>query len=168
MDLKEEAREFALKAMEPELTKVEEAYIAGYEAGKKAGWYPVDIDENGIEWVDLSLPSGTLWSKPIWRDKKHLLKLPYNMAKDMDIPTIEDWEELRHETKVSTKTYSNGTFWHTSILSQDGVEYIHNSDFWLKGEPDEKKKVLSIDDKAMKIYKFIGEQLHVVLVKHKK
>lgn len=168
MDVKTEAHEYALKAMETELAKIEEAYIAGYEAGKKVGFKPIEIDRNGIEWVDLSLPSGTLWSTPLRNDKNHLLELPFKQAKDMDIPTMEDYEELIRYTEAKKVYYNFGPYHYTSLLSENGVEYVHQFDFWIKGEPDENKKTKYIDYLMEFSEKFIGEKVPVVLVKYKK
>lgn len=159
MDIKNEAHEYALKAMESALTKIEDAYIAGYEAGKKVGFKPIEIDENGIEWVDMSLPSGTLWSKALRKDGE-CIEAVYNEVKDYNLPTEEDVAELFKGTK---RFVNNGWI---KILSRNGIEYWLNDTYWLKGSADENLEVPYMSYKGNCDKTYMGYKKKVILVKH--
>lgn len=161
MDIKNEAHEYALKAMEAELTKIEEAYIAGYEAGKKVGGFKPVIQEDNIEWVDMSLPSGTLWSEPLQKDLD-CIEAVFNEVKDLDLPTEEDFRELLKETKH--------VGWGISprLISRNGVRYHLDGNLWMKGESDKDMKAPAFASTSSTRFHrfFMGERFRVVLVKH--
>lgn len=159
MNVKNEAHEYALKAMEAELTKIEEAYIAGYEAGKKVGFKPIEIDENGIEWVDMSLPSGTLWSKPLVKDS-YFLNVAYVEAMHYNLPTEEDVKELKEFTK------RNNQYDYSLYHSKLGVEYKLRGNHWLKGEPNDEFDAPSFDHDLSINNSPTHYNLGIVLVKH--
>ena len=72
-------------------------YADGYRDGYKdcQNEIPVDLRNNQTEFVDLGLPSGTLWSSDYEKEDGNILYLPYEMAITHEIPTKEQWEELR-------------------------------------------------------------------------
>ena len=64
-ELDEKAHEYALKNASRFINKtLAEAYIAGYKAGFKdcEDNILISLPKKDIEYVDLGLPSGTLWS----------------------------------------------------------------------------------------------------------
>jgi hypothetical protein len=75
---------------------IAQAYADGYRDGYKdrEEEIPVDLRDNKTEYVDLGLPSGTLWAKDFEKDGGNTLFVPYTQAKRYNIPTREQWEEL--------------------------------------------------------------------------
>lgn len=106
----EEIRDIALKyagAKARELTPaISQAYIDGYSAGwiaketAKEEATMIASRPSKIHFVDLDLPSGTLWAKNyIVNDKGEFLYLKYNEAVKLWIPSIEQWKELKSHCK---------------------------------------------------------------------
>lgn len=87
------AEENVINVLKESFAKV---YADGYRDGYKAREEesPVDLRDNKTEYVDLGLPSGTLWSSDYEKDKDKVAYLPYGKAALLNIPTIEQWEEL--------------------------------------------------------------------------
>ena len=75
---------------------IAQAYADGYRDGYKdrEEEIPVDLRDNKTEFVDLGLPSGTLWAKEYEKTENGFLYLPYIQAKDYNLPTRSQWEEL--------------------------------------------------------------------------
>ena len=102
MDIKAKAKQYAEgKAQEAITSAVEQAYIKGYEAGYADGLNRNEVTNQGIvtigglEYVDLNLPSGTLWSKNyIDRPEGTSLYLKYYEAAKLNIPTQSQFDEL--------------------------------------------------------------------------
>ena len=163
MSLEEKAKEYALKALESEIEKVQKAYIDGYNAAKANEPF---IDENGIKWYDMDLPSGNLWSEPLKDEEGNLLEVVYNEAAKYDIPTKEDKIEF---VKMTQQSYEgsqyksiNGKIYH---LPNDG-DYKRN--FWLKSDRDnDKTDALTFTSKMHNVFKFKGDKVCVVLIKRK-
>ena len=98
MNTLEQAKKYAEgKANEAITQAIAEAYIEGYKAGYKdrEEEIPMDLRDNKTEYVDLGLPSGTLWSADYEKLDGNRLYLPYEKAKDLKLPTREQWEELK-------------------------------------------------------------------------
>lgn len=69
----------------------EDGYKAGYEDGRNS--IPVDNLDDG--YVDLGLPSGTLWAKDyVVNENDEYEMLTYNGARAYSLPTQEQFEEL--------------------------------------------------------------------------
>ena len=83
------ANEFIKKA-------IAQAYADGYQDGYKdrEAEIPVDLRDNKTEYVDLGLPSGTLWAADYEKVNGEILYLPHGKAQEYSIPTEEQWEEL--------------------------------------------------------------------------
>ena len=164
MGLEEKAKEYALKALEGEIDKVKNAYIDGYNAARNELLHePVDID--GVTYYDMSLPSGTMWSKKITYNQNSnyaILTEPYNKVKELSIPTKEDWEELEQNTK---RTYYKGCL---RYLSKDGVKLeFYNCSYWCKSDVNDKNEALVYRNGGFE-RRFTGESFRIVLVKKKK
>lgn len=94
----DKAKEYAEgKVTEALKQVVADAYMAGYNAGYQDGVNKVakDSASEDIEYVDLGLPSGTLWSSDYIKDGDEVLFLPYLEALKYNIPTEEQVDELR-------------------------------------------------------------------------
>lgn len=98
----EELREKAnIYAEENTVNVLKEAFAKVYSDGYRDGYkdceekIPIDLCENQTEYVDLGLPSGTLWASDYEKDdEEDYLYLPYCQTSDLMLPTEEQWNEL--------------------------------------------------------------------------
>lgn len=107
MNISEKADKYAEGKANEAITKaIAQAYIDGYRDGynDREQEIPEDPRENGVEYVDLGLPSGTLWSSDYLREDDKIVYLPYGKAEKMDIPTEEQWKELVNCCKIEYDT----------------------------------------------------------------
>ena len=97
------AEENVINVLKESFAKV---YADGYRDGYKAREeeFPVDLCENETEFIDLGLPSGTLWASDYERDGDDVAYLPYGKAVSLNIPTealargvCEKWESAHEE-----------------------------------------------------------------------
>lgn len=81
----ERAAQYAENKSNEAITKaIAQAYIDGYK------------DCEDAKFIDLGLPSGTLWAIDYEKsDKGEVLYLPYEQAKQMKLPTDKQWRELK-------------------------------------------------------------------------
>ena len=99
---------------------VADAYLAGYNAGYQDGYNKVvkDSVSVGSEFVDLGLPSGTLWSSDYVKDDNDkAIYVTQENGADYEIPTYEQFKELMDECKWEQKSEKNWTesgfyYWH--------------------------------------------------------
>jgi len=81
---------------------LKEAFAKVYADGYRDGYkdcqdnVSVNLRISNTEYVDLGLPSGTLWSTDYERDENEILLLPHTKASNLEIPSVEQWEELRN------------------------------------------------------------------------
>jgi len=138
---------------------LKEAFAKVYADGYRDGYkdcqeeIPVDLRENQTIFVDLGLSSGTLWSSTYERIGEERLYLPYDKAKEMHIPTEDQWRELRKECRWSIDSDilycigPNGNSIHferTGYISIKKNKEIPNwSFFWIKNEEEDGKECLS-------------------------
>ena len=83
MNTVDKAKEYAEGKVTEALTKVvADAYMAGYNAGYQDGVDKVAKDSvsEETEFVDLGLPSGTLWASDYVKDGDEVLFLPYDFS----------------------------------------------------------------------------------------
>lgn len=94
----DKAKEYAEGKINDALNKViVEAYMAGYNSGYKDGYDKVvkETSSDDIEYVDLGLPSGTLWSSNYVEDENdEILYVTQEKSKAFDFPTVAQWQEL--------------------------------------------------------------------------
>ena len=79
MELIERAQTYAVQKTDELITKaIEQAYIDGYRDGYKdrENEIPVVLTDGNVEYVDLGLPSKTLWSTDYVKEKDSILYLP--------------------------------------------------------------------------------------------
>lgn len=88
------AEENVINVLKEAFAKV---YADGYRNGYKDCQDHVSVNLRicNTEYVDLGLPSGTLWSADYEKEETNILYIPYEMAITHDIPTKEQWEELK-------------------------------------------------------------------------
>lgn len=91
------AENYAAEKTNELMTKaIAQAYADGYRDGYKdrEEEIPVDFRDNKTEYVDLGLPSGTLWSANFEREGDEFLYEPYVNINGLNIPTNEQCLEL--------------------------------------------------------------------------
>lgn len=96
-ELKEVSTNYAIERTNEMFSQiVAQAFADGYRMGYKdrEDEMPIDFHDGKTEFVDLGLPSGTLWSTDYEREGKDLIFLPHGKAELLNIPTMEQWEEL--------------------------------------------------------------------------
>lgn len=161
MELKDKAREYAINALEEQIAKVAQAYADGYmQAYKEIAALP--IEEDGITYVDLGLPSGTLWSNCQLLQNNTYLKFPYQKASVLQIPTKEQVEELIAFCKITSNKRSNNF----SALGKTGNEVSYwNTSIWVKSNPhNDEAMVYDLSEQKFED-RFMGYQYPIALVK---
>lgn len=191
MTQEELASQYAEQKAEEFAKLVKEAYLKGYEQGRLDAFAPINVD--GFEFVDLGLPSGTLWSKTSYTYLNYGYKqklLSYNEALSLPIPSLEQWQEVLEYCRF-TNYYiigpSGGRIgydWAPSgyLIHNLGEECKQNGNmFWLKGEVDKENTAPTMlydikrkDDNKLDfwVYKgtsrhFTGYKLPIFLIKNK-
>ena len=153
VELKEKASSYAeeniLEVLKEVFAKV---YADGYYQGYKdrEDEFPVDLCNSKTEYIDLGLPSGTLWASDYEKEDDNYLFLPYSRAAKFSIPTQEQWEELRdcckweydfenRRLKEARCTGPNGNvlrFKCTGMINSE--KYVSGSEdksiFWIKND----------------------------------
>ena len=119
---KDKVQEYVEGKVTDALNKVvADAYLAGYNAGYQDGYNKVvkDSVSVGSEFVDLGLPSGTLWSSDYVKkdDNDMTIYATQENGADYEIPTYEQFKELMDECKWEQKSEKNWTeggfyYWH--------------------------------------------------------
>ena len=119
---KDKVQEYVEGKVTDALNKVvADAYLAGYNAGYQDGYNKVvkDSVSEGSEFVDLGLPSGTLWSSDYVKkdDNDMTIYVTQENGADYEIPTYEQFKELMDECKWDQKSEKNWTesgfyYWH--------------------------------------------------------
>ena len=159
VELKEKANCYAEENV---VNVLKEAFAKVYADGYRDGYkdreeeVPVDLRNNKTEYVDLGLPSGTLWSKDYEKDDNdHCEYLPYLKASSLQIPTEEQWNELITECRWEYERQNgfificigpNGNsinFVSIGGFKAESYTYFHritSAIFWLKDENEKKKK----------------------------
>lgn len=187
-----EKEEFAQHFAENAAAKVEEllkeAYIKGYEQGLVDAGTPLNID--GVTYVDMGLPSGTMWSKYSLEYCDYgykQRKLSYLEAIKLPIPTVEQWQELCQYCRFEKQLiiglsggrigYDYAPAGYRIHSLGEGCKENRNM-FWLKSDVDSDNHASAMiydfetDDEECHIFKgtskhFIGYKLPVFLVREK-
>jgi len=102
----EELREKAnCYAEENVINVLKEAFAKVYADGYRDGYkdreneIPVDLRLSQTEFIDLGLPSGTLWANDYEKDGEDCSYMSFEIANTNQIPTIAQWKELRNMCK---------------------------------------------------------------------
>ena len=173
MNIIEQADRYAEGKANDAITKaIAAAYIEGYKAGYKdrEEEIPLELRDEKTEYVDLGLPSHTLWSIDYEKLNGERLYLPYIKADLMKLPTKEQWKELFTICKWEFDYYSdldlkkarcvgpNGqilTFDITGMMKSSGKTESYKAFFWLKNdnENNEKESVRLYNDGKYRNFK---------------
>ena len=134
---------------------IAQAYADGYQDGyKDCEENKPAAQDNDTVFVDLGLPSGTLCANNFMRDEEgDILYMPYQKAKGLSIPTIEQWEELKEHCSFIGPYDGNMRIGHFVCIGPNGnyiifsfTGYINDPSrhnikdsieayFWTCGEP---------------------------------
>lgn len=150
-NLFEKADKYATgKANEAITNAIAQAYVEGYKAGynDRELEIPVDLRDNKTEYVDLGLPSGTLWATKYESIGNNDIIYTYDEVQNLNIPTKEQVEELlkyckiKYVYKTGYKVFlrllilgPNGNsieFNVTGYKGVDSIEYEEEVYFWIK------------------------------------
>ena len=176
---------------------VAQAFADGYRMGYKdrENEIPMVMRNGKTEYVDLGLPSGTLWSTNYEEMDEQILFLPFQEAVAYAIPSEEQWKELMSVCRWSYRSVRNNisceykcigpngnslSFFSAGMIST-GKMYSIRLFFWLKdnGENVDKNSAYvyvsdKIDPKTymynfeiMLTKTFMGYKLPIRLVKSK-
>lgn len=186
MDIQEIANSYAEgKANEAIKKAIAQAYLDGYKDGYKNGKENAQIECNDTEFVDLGLPSGTLWASDYVKNSEgKVCYLPYAEAKGYPLPSIEQWKELekychlvgRYGKKTFDCVGPNGniiSFLFTGYFNSTKKVEQKTAYLWLLSKDADKKNSAYIDyDEDMPgepflnlTYSFGGFKLPVRLVR---
>lgn len=167
MNILENAEKYAEGKANQAITKaIADAYVEGYKAGYKdrEEEIPMDLRDNKTEYVDLGLPSGTLWASDYEKSGGKYVYLPYEKANRMNLPTEKQWQELIDNCKMMFDGYDrrNDSFNSVVFIAANGnsitfsnIGYVRirkeiREDFlfWLQNKGgDSENNAVSIDGK---------------------
>lgn len=157
-ELTEMAAQYAAEKTNELLTNaIAKAYADGYRDGyNDREEIPVELeDESETEYVDLGLPSGTLWSADYEREDEDVIYLPYKKASQFCLPTESQWEELdkscmwefeyddKYELTIAKCVGPNGNFLKfecTGIKEIDSRSLFSDMFFWLVDTREQAEK----------------------------
>lgn len=190
MNILENAEKYAEGKANQAITKaIADAYVEGYKAGYKdrEEEIPMDLRDNKTEYVDLGLPSGTLWASDYEKLGGKYIYLPYEKAKYMKLPTKAQRKELidKCEKKYDWINEPKANYFKVTFIAANGNSiaflgkgyYITNKEdindvlFWLQNEGnDSVKDAVSMNsttkDKKLEPQKyFAGFKLPIRLVR---
>lgn len=167
MNILENAEKYSEGKANQAITKaIADAYIEGYKAGYKdrEEEIPMDLRDNKTEYVNLGLPSGTLWASDYEKSNKVYIYLPYEKAKRMNLPTEKQWQELIKYCKMVPCGYDGQSQSFNSVvfiaangnsITFSNIGYVkakleHSCEilFWLQNKGgDSENNAVSIDGK---------------------
>lgn len=146
-------------AEENVINVLKEAFAKVYADGYRDGYKDckedilVNLNTNKTEFVDLGLSSRTLWSSSYETIGIERLYLPYDKAKEMNIPSKDQWDELKKECRWaidSDKLYCIGPNGKSIVFEKTGYISVNNnketpvwSFFWIKTDDELGKECLS-------------------------
>lgn len=157
-NLKSMAEQYAISVLQDQINTIAQAYIEGYNMSRAV------VVENDIEYIDLGLPSGTLWATKFLNNEG----MVYCDAENYKLPTEEQYEELR-KLKWRLVNYK-----YLIITGLNGNEITLpcqcSLTFWLAGQkPNESFEVFVAyysNDETMKYARgYVGHKKNVLMVK---
>lgn len=180
IELNEKAGSYAEENV---INVLKEAFAKVYADGYRQGYkdredeIPVSLRDGNTEFVDLGLPSGTLWSSDYEKIDGKTIYQTYENAEAMSIPTNEQCKELLEfcdwESEISSGSMRqlkkiicigpNGNLIHFQVkgfITSDKIVYeLSDSVFWIKTDNpngSERNAVLlnNRDEKGLRCRKF--------------
>lgn len=169
---------------------IAQAYSDGYSDGycaASAGAAEISkLMDGDTEYVDLGLPSGTLWSSDYLKNGDEIQYLPYVKTEGMSLPTEEMYDELLNRCRFVKETDSSGflccvkciglngnyiTFNVTGMKEVDSLSKRASVCFWIDEEvKDDKCLHAEMWHSSSELYKwkysaYVGYRLPVRTVK---
>lgn len=177
MTSSEQAKKYAEGKVYEALTAVvEKAFADGYDAGYKDAIAELkvepDVEENGITYVDLGLPSGTLWASDYLRGKDGKLEyLSFGYASPLSLPTKAQVEELLSYCTVSLNTKGFRLVENEQIydlVNNNKKISLSSQAFWIRGSDSPNLRSHEAVFQLQKVSIEKTAKLLVRLVKNKK
>lgn len=184
MNIEEKAKAYAeSRALELLQNAIEKAYTDGYEEGlKDADNSKANLVVDGVEYVDLGLPSGTKWASSYLNANEEKIYLTYNEAANLNIPTIDQFKELLNYCSISSISYKSGIVYGKQMLGCNGNYVKYYSDckiygdkkeelacpaFWLKegSQEGQLRDIANFANSRYFSFEFLGNRFPVILVK---
>lgn len=181
--MKTKAADCVNKRIESVRDLLEQVYLDGYNAGYQDGQGVKKEPLTDDEWVDLGLPSGTLWSKNYLKDDENqVMYLTYDEASKYSLPTKEQLDELRNFCVIKTNGFNvlfqgiNGSI---LVIPYKGYkafgsmqEYNDHGYFWIETSDPSKLYVdcgatSKINYSQPRVSMFKGNGLPIMLVRKK-
>lgn len=114
VELKEKASSYAEENV---INVLKEAFAKVYADGYRDGYKDckedalVNLCECKTEYVDLGLPSGTLWSSDFIKEESNICYMTYGEASQLAIPTKRQWDELAYKCQWKFCKKPEGVFY---------------------------------------------------------
>lgn len=187
-EIKDIAANYAAgKANEAIDKAIAQAYADGYRDGYKdrEEEIPVDLRDNKTEYIDLGLPSGTLWSADYEKEGGEIKYIRFSESQDYSIPTKEQWEELCNICKWERIWLDDNTFrtdcigpkgkisfYPTGKITNELIVYPDKCYFWQNESTDSLEKSTSYIGYWKSVVHstttdYIGYKLPIRLVRNK-
>ena len=183
-ELKEKANSYAEENVNNVL---KEAFAKVYADGYRDGYkdceekIPVDLQGNKTEFIDLCLPSGTLWAADYEKDDDKIIFVPHCDVKNYSIPSTEQWEELVNVCEWEYDQYGSFTvanciglngnilkFYLTGLIHVDKILDDGQVFFWLSDEEEGVyKNAVRIYDYDRNGYKYTGKEIKSIFFVYK-
>lgn len=127
------AEENVIEVLKEAFAKV---YADGYHDGYKDHEEEILVDfREKTEYVDLGLPSGTLWANNYEKANGEILYLPYDKALGYIIPSNEQWNELLDNCRwVGDFSSSRLSFYGITCIGPNGNSIRFRSAGFVKNE----------------------------------
>ena len=186
-DLQTKAAQYAAEKTNEAITQaIAQAYIDGYRDGyrDKENATPVNVDNSDDEYVDLGLPSGTLWAADYVQSEyggRDYMPYAKMQSKGYKLPTYEQVKELfdcckyKYDSNKIKLLGPNGNMLLFDTTGADtvyGMVYPENVYFWAKcnGESSDVNNAVYMYYEGgyvriEKLNEFPGNKLPVRLVK---
>lgn len=163
---------------------IAQAYADGYRDGYKdrEEKIPVNLRDNKTEFVDLGLPSETMWSVDFEKEDNNRIFLPYGKACEYNIPTKEQWKELQENCKWQNIFEGNRLkavifvgpngnrimFEVTGIIMAGGYTDARQIYFWLHDDSEgNNKSAIHLQNGGIIEELFCGYKLPIRLIRKK-
>jgi len=138
IELNEKASIYAEKNV---INILKEAFAKVYADGYRDGYkdceeeIPVELKSNQTEFVDLGLPSQTLWANNYEQRDGEVLYLPYEKALNYMIPSEKQWKELVDNCRwVGDYSSSGLSFYGITCIGPNGNSIRFGSAGFVKNE----------------------------------
>lgn len=165
--IKQAAHECAIGLQKEDIEKMESAFIKGYLMAMDELQLKKKVVIDDLTYFDLGLPSGTLWSEPLYRldeeGNKEVLLMPYCEAEAYDLPTYNDFKELSEYSMPNNRGPR-------AVTGANGSKYVVDKAFWLQvssGTKPYEHITVHVTARNGCTYSFMGTSHAVVLIKKK-